>query len=104
MFMLDMLDSLPRLRLSDDHLRTIIWVMRECGTPDVPAFSQLRKVQNDMKAELKLDPEHHTSSSGRHFYMNHAVKLFALVSAIYSGPGLARQAEFTGTNVFQGLV
>ncbi|KAL6299569.1 hypothetical protein BKA93DRAFT_698523, partial [Sparassis latifolia] len=29
MFMLDLLDQLPRLRLSDDHLKAILWVMRE---------------------------------------------------------------------------
>ncbi|KAJ7115666.1 hypothetical protein C8R44DRAFT_880092 [Mycena epipterygia] len=34
MFMLDLLDNLPRLRLSDDQLKSIIWVMRECGTPN----------------------------------------------------------------------
>ncbi|KAJ6477662.1 hypothetical protein C8R45DRAFT_783494, partial [Mycena sanguinolenta] len=29
MFMLDLLDNLPRLRLSDDQLKAIIWVMKE---------------------------------------------------------------------------
>jgi hypothetical protein len=80
MFMLDMLDNLPRLRLSDDHLRTIIWVMKECGTPNVPTISRLRKMQEALKTELKLDPEHHVSSTGCHVYMNHSVKLFGLVS------------------------
>ncbi|KAJ7772761.1 hypothetical protein B0H14DRAFT_3589979 [Mycena olivaceomarginata] len=41
--MLDLLDNLPRLRLSDDQLKTLTWVMRECGTPDIPSFSALRK-------------------------------------------------------------
>ncbi|KAF8143986.1 hypothetical protein K438DRAFT_1520090, partial [Mycena galopus ATCC 62051] len=30
MFMLDLLENLPRLRLSDDQLKTIIWIMHEC--------------------------------------------------------------------------
>ena len=80
--MLDMLDNLPRLRLSDDHLRTIIWVMKECGTPCVPTFGHLRKVQEALKTEFRLDPEHHISSTGSHFYMNHSVKLFGLVSIL----------------------
>ena len=35
MFMVDLLDRLPRLCLSDDHLKLILWVMKNCGTPGV---------------------------------------------------------------------
>ncbi|KAF5374429.1 hypothetical protein D9615_009052 [Tricholomella constricta] len=78
MFMLDLLDNLPRLRLSDDHLRTILWVMRECRTPDVPSFSALRKMQSKLTKQVKIESRHHTSSLGNHFYMNHPAKLLAL--------------------------
>ncbi|KAJ7839405.1 hypothetical protein B0H13DRAFT_2239608 [Mycena leptocephala] len=61
MFMLDLLDNLPRLRLSDDHLKAIIWVMRECKTPNVPSFSALRKKQASMTSEVGIKSEHHTS-------------------------------------------
>jgi hypothetical protein len=79
MFMLDLLDNLPRLRLSDDHLKTIIWVMQECGTPNVPSFAALRKMQAKLSREVGLSSVHHTSSLGNHFYMNHPLDLFALV-------------------------
>jgi hypothetical protein len=79
MFMLDLLDNLPRLRLSDDHLKSIIWVMRECKTPDVPSFSALRKKQEFLTREIGIKSEQHTSSLGNHFYMNHPSKLLALV-------------------------
>jgi hypothetical protein len=62
MFMLDLLDNLPRLRLSDDHLKAIIWVMRECKTPNVPSFSALRKKQASMTSEVGIKSEHHTST------------------------------------------
>ncbi|KAJ7778812.1 hypothetical protein DFH07DRAFT_865489 [Mycena maculata] len=78
MFMLDLLDNLPRLRLSDDHLKAIIWVMRECKTPNVPSFSALRKKQALLTREVGIESEHHTSSLGNHFYMNHPAKLLAL--------------------------
>ncbi|KAK7008238.1 hypothetical protein R3P38DRAFT_2948527 [Favolaschia claudopus] len=78
MFMLDLLDNLPRLRLSDDHLKAIIWVMRECKTPGVPTFSALRKKQAVMTREVDVETRHHTSSLGNHFYMNHPSKLLAL--------------------------
>ncbi|KAK0444640.1 uncharacterized protein EV420DRAFT_1721990 [Desarmillaria tabescens] len=78
MFMLDLLDNLPRLRLLDDHLKAVIWVMRECGTPDVPSFSALCKTQTKLTHAFGLKPEHHISALGNHFYMNHPRKLLAL--------------------------
>ncbi|KAJ7306731.1 hypothetical protein DFH08DRAFT_824682 [Mycena albidolilacea] len=84
MFMLDLLDNLPRLRLSDDHLKAIIWVMRECKTPNVLTFSALRKKQASMTYEVDIKSTHHTSSLGNHFYMNHPSKLLAFVKV--SGP------------------
>jgi hypothetical protein len=80
--MLDLLDNLPRLRLSDDHLKAIIWVMRECGTPNVPTFSRLRKLQAKLTRDAKLDTVEHTSSLGNRFYLNHPSQLFALVRAL----------------------
>lgn len=81
MFFLDLLDNLPRLRLSDDQMKAIIWAMRECGTPSVPSFYALRKKQASMAADLSnLQPRHHTSALGNHFYMNHPIDLISLVS------------------------
>jgi hypothetical protein len=80
MFMLDLLDNLPQLRLSDDHLKTIMWIMRECGTPNVPSFSALHKKQAELTHEVNLTTEPHTSALGNCFFMNHPSRLFALVS------------------------
>lgn len=83
MFFLDLLDNLPRLRLSDDHLQAIIWVMKECGTPDVPSFYALRKRQKLLTQKIEnLKTRQHTSALGNHFYMNHPVDLLALVSTL----------------------
>ncbi|KAJ3559426.1 hypothetical protein NM688_g352 [Phlebia brevispora] len=78
MFMIDLLDSLPRLRLSDDHLKTILWVMKECGTPDVPSFTALRKVQKQLTDELDLQPIRHTSALGNEFYANCPARMLRL--------------------------
>ncbi|THV03123.1 hypothetical protein K435DRAFT_852192 [Dendrothele bispora CBS 962.96] len=77
-FMLDLLDNLPRLRLSDDHLKAIIWVMKECGTPNVSTFSALRKVQEALTREFKLTSKPHKSALENHFYMNQPAALLAL--------------------------
>jgi hypothetical protein len=79
MFMLDLLDNLPRLRLSDDQLKTIIWVMRECKTPDVPTFSALRKKQAELTKDVNVQTVGHVSALGNEFYMNHPAQLLALV-------------------------
>ncbi|KAJ7908106.1 hypothetical protein B0H13DRAFT_2233350 [Mycena leptocephala] len=65
-------------RTVDDHLKSIIWVMRECRTPNVPSFSALRKKQESLTRTAGIPSQHHTSSLGNHFYMNHPAKLFAL--------------------------
>ncbi|KAF7371507.1 hypothetical protein MVEN_00005500 [Mycena venus] len=78
MFMLDLLDNLLRLRLSDDQLRTIIWVMRECKTPDVPSFSALRKKQAELTKNINIQTRHHVSAMGNEFFMNHPAELLAL--------------------------
>ncbi|GBE79608.1 hypothetical protein SCP_0208080 [Sparassis crispa] len=70
MFMLDLLDNLPRLRLLDDHMKTFIWIMKECGTPNVPSFSALRKKQAELAHEVNVETKQHESSQSNLFYAN----------------------------------
>ncbi|KAF8149039.1 hypothetical protein B0H34DRAFT_863068 [Crassisporium funariophilum] len=78
MFFLDMLDNLPRLRLSDDHMKAIIWTMKKCGTPDVPLFKALRKKQKTLAEQVNIQPKLHTSAMGNLFWMNHPTDLITL--------------------------
>lgn len=80
MFMVDLLDSLPRLRLSDDQLKMFLWVMKMCKTPDVPAFSALRRVQQELCHDIGVQPSRYVSSLGNEFYANSPVKTLRLVS------------------------
>jgi len=81
LFFLDLLDNLPRLRLSDDQMKAIIWAMRECGTPAVPSFYALRKKQASLVADISnLQPRLHISALRNRFYMNHPIDLISLVS------------------------
>ncbi|KAL6299568.1 hypothetical protein BKA93DRAFT_742110 [Sparassis latifolia] len=52
--------------------------MRECGTPNVPSFSALRKMQTRLASTVNLKPELHTSALGNKFFMNHPARLFAM--------------------------
>jgi hypothetical protein len=82
MFLLDMLDQLLRLRLSDDQLKFILWVMKECGTPTVPVFASLRKKQTQLAKDLGLKPERCISALGNEFSINNPAKFVALVSPL----------------------
>ncbi|KAJ6618588.1 hypothetical protein B0H10DRAFT_2029225, partial [Mycena sp. CBHHK59/15] len=53
--------------------------MWECKTPNVPSFSALHKKQSLLTGQVDIKTEHHTSSLGNHFYMNHASPQFLLV-------------------------
>ncbi|KAF8144015.1 hypothetical protein K438DRAFT_2103021 [Mycena galopus ATCC 62051] len=52
--------------------------MKECGTPDVPSFYALRKMQKKSTQDVGLQPRHHTSSLDNQFYMNHPNDLIRL--------------------------
>ncbi|OBZ68521.1 hypothetical protein A0H81_11586 [Grifola frondosa] len=49
MFLLDMLDNMPRLRLSSDHMKFILWILKEVGVHGVPSFNSFRKRQDQIK-------------------------------------------------------
>ncbi|KAI0697812.1 hypothetical protein BC835DRAFT_1405600 [Cytidiella melzeri] len=55
-----------------------MWVMKECGTPDVPSFSALRKRQSELTAEMGLDTNRRVSTFGNEFYNNSAAQMFHL--------------------------
>ncbi|KAI0071057.1 hypothetical protein K474DRAFT_1566504, partial [Panus rudis PR-1116 ss-1] len=69
-FLLDMLDNLPRLRLSDEHLKMFIWVLKELEVAGVPSFFALRKKQAEIKANMKVKSTHHVSAMKNEFYVN----------------------------------
>ncbi|KAJ6473049.1 hypothetical protein C8R45DRAFT_1054844 [Mycena sanguinolenta] len=52
--------------------------MKECGTPDVPSFYALRKMEKKLTQDVGLQPRHHTSSLNNQFYMNHPNDLIRL--------------------------
>ncbi|KAJ7123807.1 hypothetical protein C8R43DRAFT_899414 [Mycena crocata] len=52
--------------------------MKECGTPDVPSFYALRKMQQKLTRDVGLTPREHISSLNNRFYMNHPNDLIHL--------------------------
>jgi len=83
MYVLDLLDSMPRLRLSGAVMKSILWALRELDVPDVPSFKKLRQTQKALAQKIRISPTRHESSMGNIFYQNSLEALLALVSAQY---------------------
>ncbi|KAJ3781388.1 hypothetical protein GGU10DRAFT_277639 [Lentinula aff. detonsa] len=70
MCILDVLDNLPRLRISDSLMKMFIWAMRECGAKDVPSFYALRKLQRGLNSTQGIPNIECKSAQGKIFYVN----------------------------------
>ncbi len=80
MALLDILDNLPRLCLSTNHMQMIIWLLWEVGAADVPSYKALWKLQASLCEECGSSPKAQTSGLGNHFYMNDVRESIARVS------------------------
>jgi hypothetical protein len=77
---LDILDNLPRLRLSSSQLKMILWIMDVCGARDVPSFNKFRAMQKHIRKMVGVRSEAHKSSLGNLFYVNDIRDLIAKVN------------------------
>ncbi|EJD46017.1 hypothetical protein AURDEDRAFT_124427 [Auricularia subglabra TFB-10046 SS5] len=79
MFFIDLLDSLPRLRLSDAHMKMILFVLLKCGARDVPSFYALRKCQELLREKSAPSTVKHQSVHGNVFYSNDIRDTIAMI-------------------------
>jgi len=79
MFLLDTLDSMPRLRVLDSLMRVFLWILKECGAPDMPSFKKLRDTQAKLHDETGVTSTLYKSPHGNLFYMNDIQKIVANV-------------------------
>ncbi|KAJ7187665.1 hypothetical protein B0H12DRAFT_1040249 [Mycena haematopus] len=47
--LLDILDNLPRLRMSSNQLKMILWLLKECNVSNVPSYNGLCKMQDQLQ-------------------------------------------------------
>jgi hypothetical protein len=78
--LLDILDNLPRVRISSALMQLILWLLKRCHVANVPSLKTLRKKQSDLREVCDLEPETVTSSLGNVFTINDPAKSVALVS------------------------
>lgn len=82
MFLLDLLDNMPRLRLSDAQMRLILWVMKQADCPNTPSLTALRKTQEELRRIIGVKTHQYSSQIGNIFYMNDIPKLISQVSIL----------------------
>ncbi|KAJ6611590.1 hypothetical protein B0H10DRAFT_2285157 [Mycena sp. CBHHK59/15] len=70
MFLLDTLDNLPRLRISNSLMCVFLWVLKEAKCKDVPSFDKLRRIQKKIHSECGIPTIPCISVQGNVFFMN----------------------------------
>ncbi|KAH7875341.1 uncharacterized protein C8R40DRAFT_1272362 [Lentinula edodes] len=91
MMLLDVMDNLPRLRLSTTHFKLIIWLLKEAGVLNVPSYYAFRQMQSELQKAIGCEPKPFTSMLGNHFHVN---DLKAAVQRNFSNPHIAPHLNF----------
>jgi hypothetical protein len=81
--LLDILDNLPRLRMSSNQFKMILWILKECKVADVPSYAAFRRMQEGLRELCGSTPKAYTSSIGNRFFVNDVRESIARVSCLF---------------------
>ncbi|KAJ7827162.1 hypothetical protein B0H14DRAFT_3721679 [Mycena olivaceomarginata] len=89
--LLDILDNLPRLRMSSNQFKMILWIMKECNVSNVPSYNSFRKMQNGLRTLCGSELKAYTSSVGNRFFVN---DIRETIARDFSNPEVAKHLQF----------
>ncbi|KAJ7096589.1 hypothetical protein B0H15DRAFT_774168 [Mycena belliarum] len=89
--LLDILDNLPRLRMSSNQFKMILWILKQCNVANVPSYSTFRKMQTHMRALCGSEPKSYTSSVGNQFFVN---DIRETIARDFANPEVAKHLQF----------
>lgn len=88
MCVLNAIDRLPHLPISDSLMKIILWGMKQCGTPRAPSFYALRKLQRELRITQGVPTIECKSVQNNVFFMNDPRSIIAQVhSYLFSSHG-----------------
>ncbi|KAI4293785.1 hypothetical protein K525DRAFT_274887 [Schizophyllum commune Loenen D] len=87
----DIIDNLPRMRLSSAHMRIILWLLQECGVRNVPLYDRFRKIQAELGKLCGVETVPHKSMFGNRFFVNDVAQSIALD---FANPQIACHLHF----------
>ncbi|KAJ7752333.1 hypothetical protein B0H16DRAFT_1723687 [Mycena metata] len=89
--LLDILDNLPRLRMSSNQLKMILWILTECNVLNVPSYAAFRAMQDRLRILCGSEPKAYTSSNGNRFFVNDVRES---VARDFANPEIAKHLNF----------
>ncbi|KAJ6615575.1 hypothetical protein B0H10DRAFT_2164804 [Mycena sp. CBHHK59/15] len=89
--LLDILDNLPRLRMSSNQFKMILWILKQCNVSNVPSYNSFRKMQDKLRNLCGSEPKSYTSSVGNRFFVN---DIRESIARDFSNPEVAKHLQF----------
>ncbi|KAJ3727978.1 hypothetical protein C8R42DRAFT_755961 [Lentinula raphanica] len=84
--LMDILDNLPRLRLSSHSVKLFLWMLKELGVPEVPSFNKFRALQESLRKKCGYTPKAHISDFKNHY---HSISLQDSIAKDFANPQIA---------------
>ncbi len=79
MFLLNTMDNLAHLHISNSLMRVFLLVLKECGAHNVLSFDCLRNVQKALRASCSISTVPCESALGNIYFLNDPRTLIAKV-------------------------